>query len=225
MALILNIDTATEKASVCFSDQGRILAIAQNTDQKNHAAFLQPAIQSLVDELKITLSELDAVAVTAGPGSYTGLRVGMASAKGICYALQKPLILVNTLEAMAQSMVAAAGPGMLLCPLIDARRMEVFCAIYSHSLEAVEPAHALILEPNSFADWLGKNTMLFFGSGMPKLRNLLSHPSAHFSDNQHNAADLAVRAEAAWEERRFADLAYAEPLYVKEFFDTKQSSK
>jgi tRNA threonylcarbamoyladenosine biosynthesis protein TsaB len=228
MALILNIDTATEHASVCFSKQGQVIAIAESKDQKNHAAFVQPAIGELASQHSINLQSIDAVAVTAGPGSYTGLRVGMASAKGICYAIQKPLILINTLEVMAQAMMQAGGPlteQTLLCPMIDARRMEVFCAIYNQSFIALEPARALILEPGAFGSFLNEGPVLFSGSGAAKLKPLVAHPNAYFYDSQHTAGDLAARAWLAFQSGRFADLAYAEPLYVKEFFDTSRQSK
>ena len=132
MLLLLNIDTATEHASVCLSKDGIVLGLIESSEQKNHAAFVQPAIQQIINESDYTLADIDAVAATSGPGSYTGLRVGLASAKGICYALDKPLILVNTLETMAQSILynyqstnQPINQSTLLCPLIDARRMEV----------------------------------------------------------------------------------------------------
>ena len=142
MSLILNIDTATEKAHVSLSNDAVILQSLYNESQKDHAGFLQPAILRLVKDAAVSLKNIDAVAVTAGPGSYTGLRVGMASAKGICYALQKPLIALNTLEVMAASAlyhpgIHAANPVDLFCPMIDARRMEVYTALYNRQLETI----------------------------------------------------------------------------------------
>ena len=163
MPLLLNIDTATEHASICLSKEGVVLGLIESTEQKNHAAFVQPAIQQIINESDYALADIDAVAATSGPGSYTGLRVGLASAKGICYALDKPLILINTLETMAQSILSyyqstnqPINPLTLLCPLIDARRMEVFTALYNASLQEIEPPHALIIDEHSFAALLEK---------------------------------------------------------------------
>jgi tRNA threonylcarbamoyladenosine biosynthesis protein TsaB len=224
MPLILSIDTATEHASICLSRDESILGLIEGTEQKNHASFVQPAIKELTTGLGLGLKDIDAVAVTAGPGSYTGLRVGMASAKGICYALQKKLILVNTLEVMAQAMINDPAnqpihPSTLLCPLIDARRMEVFTALYDISLKEIESPHAMILDASSFAALLAANPIIFAGSGHHKLKTLVEQPNARFSFTQHSAADLAARAFTAYVSNHFSDLAYTEPRYVKEFFD------
>ncbi len=176
MSLILSIDTATENASVCLSANGNILAALQNQDQKNHAAFVQPAIQQVMKMANLDLNQIDAVAVTNGPGSYTGLRVGLASAKGLCYALQKPLLLLNTLELMAFASIQqqeSKSENMLFCPLIDARRMEVFTAVYDKTLNPIVAPQAKILDENSFSDLLESNIIIFSGSGHPKLKTLL----------------------------------------------------
>lgn len=229
MPILLNIDTATEHASVCISKGGLVLGIIENAEQKNHASFLQPAIQELMAGSDYLLKDIDAVAVTAGPGSYTGLRVGLASAKGICFALNKPLIMVNTLEVMAQSMVShlqstrtQPPPSALLCPLIDARRMEVFTALYDLSLREIEPPHALIVDENAFSSSLYPHPILFSGSGHLKLKGVVNHPDTAFFDIQHNAGHLAILALNAYKSGRFANLAYSEPLYVKAFFDPSQ---
>lgn len=225
MPFLLNIDTATEHASVCISKGEKILGLVESTEQKNHASFVQPAIQQLMQQAGLALKDINAVAVTWGPGSYTGLRVGLASAKGICYALQKPLILINTLEVMAQSVVShylSAGKGLtpatLLCPLIDARRLEVFTAVYDTTLHEIQPPHALILDEFSFTPLLS-NPVIFSGSGQQKLKTLISDQQAVFLTAQHNASHLAIRALTAYASKHFADLAYSEPLYVKEFFN------
>lgn len=222
MPLLLNIDTATEHASVCLSKDGHVLGMIESTEQKNHASFVQPAIRQLMADAGYPLQQLDAVAATSGPGSYTGLRVGMASAKGICYALDKPLILIHTPEVMAQAVVSREplfDPSFLVCPLIDARRMEVFTALYNVSLSEVQPPHAAIIDESSFSELLNEKTVVFSGSGRTKLKGIVSAPTALFSDVQHHAGDLAARALKAYESRLFADLAYSEPLYVKEFFN------
>ena len=226
MPLLLNIDTATEHASVCISKGTDVMGLIESTEQKNHASFVQPAIHQLVNNSGYQLKDFDAISVTAGPGSYTGLRVGLASAKGICYALQKQLILVNTLEVMAQAILShytsthqSINPSTLLCPLIDARRMEVFTAIYNTSLQEIEPPHALIIDESSFGSLLSLHPMIFSGSGLQKLNGVISDSNAFFADVQHNAYHLAIRALIAYQSSCFADLAYSEPLYVKEFFN------
>ncbi len=231
MSLLLNIDTATEHASVCLSSDNMVLGMIESSEQKNHASFIQPAIQKLMAQSGHSLKDLDAVSVTAGPGSYTGLRVGLASAKGICFALDKPLILVNTLEVMAQSIVShlqssasVIDPSTLLCPLIDARRMEVFTALYTLSLEEIEAPYALIIDEKAFTGEQYQKTIIFSGSGHQKLVDVIRHPKASFLHIQHNASHLAIRASISCQSGNFANLAYAEPLYVKAFFDTSKKA-
>ncbi|MBP9741520.1 MAG: tRNA (adenosine(37)-N6)-threonylcarbamoyltransferase complex dimerization subunit type 1 TsaB, partial [Chitinophagaceae bacterium] len=156
MALLLNIDTATDQASVCLSLNTELIQEIKSADQKNHGSFLQPSIQQILQQNNFTIQQIDAVAVTHGPGSYTGLRVSLASAKGICYALQKPLITINTLEVMAWATRWHISKNLVLntayqiCPMIDARRMEVFTATYNEALECVSPTTPLILNEQSF---------------------------------------------------------------------------
>ena len=166
MSLILNIDTASENAHVSIARDGQVLHILSSESQKEHASFLQTAIQELVKITGIHLKEIDAVAVTAGPGSYTGLRVGFASAKGLCYALKKPLITIGTLEVLMVSALQLYPPGpdenILFCPMIDARRMEVFTAIYQQDLNVYIRPCAMILDEFSFEKDLAKSKILFF---------------------------------------------------------------
>ena len=226
MPLLLNIDTATEHASICLSKDENILGLIESSEQKNHAAFVQPAIEKIMDESGYSLKDIDAVAVTAGPGSYTGLRVGLASAKGICYALDKPLILRNTLEVMAKSVIRfyqannqSINPVAILFPMIDARRMEVFAAQYDSSLHQLHSPYSLILDTIFFDELLAKTPVIFSGTGHFKLKPIVSNPNASFCSVQHNASDLAVLASSSFLNKQFADLAYCEPLYVKEFFN------
>ncbi len=155
--LLLNIDTATEHASICISRGEKVIDMEESSEQKNHAAFVQPAIVRLLAANQLQLADIDAVAVTIGPGSYTGLRVGLASAKGICYALNKPLVTVNTLQVMAQAAYndcvlkgISIDEQTLFCPLIDARRMEVFTAVYDARLAEIEAPYALVTDADSF---------------------------------------------------------------------------
>lgn len=222
MALILNIDTATDVASVCISDNGSSIAYRENNQQKEHASFVHAAISLILKEAGKELVQIDAFAVTSGPGSYTGLRVGLATAKGFCFALNKPLITVNTLQVMAQAAITEqfGSNNMLYCPMIDARRMEVYTAIYNFKMETQLKPTALVLEAASFEGWLNKSTILYFGSGSAKLKGLLSNEKAAFADINSNAKNLAQLAEKLFSQKKFADVAYAEPDYVKEFFST-----
>lgn len=222
MSLILHIDSATEIAQVSLSKDAFILFSLANEKQNDHASFIQPAIAQLIKLADISLSQIDAIAITAGPGSYTGLRVGMASAKGLCYALQKPLITLNTLEVMAASAIdeqneVGALNVNLFCPMIDARRMEVFTAIYNQKLDIVLPNQALLLEPDSYSGLLKEDKILFFGSAVKKWQELCKHPHALFASITIKPASMARLAEYAVEQQRFADLALSEPFYGKEF--------
>ncbi len=218
MPLILNIETAVQSASICLADGETIVATAINPSEKESAAWLHTAIRTLFEQNSFSLHQLEAIAVSAGPGSYTGLRVGMATAKGLCYTLNIPLIAVSTLQTMAASAQALASPGQLLCPMIDARRMEVFTALYNDELKEVIPATNLILEPASFADWLEKYAVLFFGNGSGKASMLIHHFHARFANIETNAVHVAGLSYKKFALHQFSDLAYAEPFYGKEFY-------
>src|SRR6187431_3411411 len=159
MALILNIDTAVDVASICLAKDGNVLTIAMNESQKDHASWLHIAIKEIFEKNNLALGSVDAIAVTGGPGSYTGLRIGMATAKGICYALNKPLISLNTLLMMAHA--AKQENADLFCPMIDARRMEVFTAIYTKELEIVKDPVAITLNEKSFAEYFSNDSICF----------------------------------------------------------------
>jgi tRNA threonylcarbamoyladenosine biosynthesis protein TsaB len=219
MALILNIDTATETASICLANDEAILQIAVNENQKDHASWLQPAIQSLLNKQNIEPSRLNAIAVSNGPGSYTGLRVGLSTAKGLCYSLNIPLITINTLEMMASAFTDTGTD--LICPMIDARRMEVFTAVYNQDLAAVIQPQAMILNENSFATLLEKNKMVFSGSGVDKFQKLVLSKNAFFSTASFNSSLLVKFSRKRFHEKQFADLAYAEPFYLKDFHSSK----
>lgn len=215
MPLILNIDTAVQSASVCLAEGTTVLAASVNPSERESAAWLHTAVQELLAQAKVPLHRIDAVAVSAGPGSYTGLRVGMAAAKGLCYALSVPLLAVPTLQMMA----VAAGPAgtALLCPMIDARRMEVFTALYDAALAEVLPATNAILDPASFASWLQAGTIYFFGNGSGKAANIIQHTNAIFRTVAATAEHMVPLSAAKFERRQFSDLAYSEPFYGKDF--------
>ncbi|MDF2186984.1 tRNA (adenosine(37)-N6)-threonylcarbamoyltransferase complex dimerization subunit type 1 TsaB [Paraflavitalea sp. CAU 1676] len=228
MGLILNIDTATEIAGVCLATNGTPLATMVNREQKDHASWVQPAIASLMQEAGYAMGQLEAVAVTAGPGSYTGLRVGMATAKGLCYALHIPLITDSTLKVIAYATRAAMGLSTdespmsiptLLCPMIDARRMEVFTGVYNLELGEVIPGGACVLDESSFNKELENNRLIFCGNGVRKWKPLCKHSHAMFYEGPpHSVTDLAALSEQRFQQQEWADLAYAEPAYLKEFY-------
>jgi tRNA threonylcarbamoyladenosine biosynthesis protein TsaB len=216
MGLILNIHTALETASVCLSDRETVVEYADNNKQQDHAAWMHPAIRELLRKGNTLTNQLDAVAVTIGPGSYTGLRVGLSAAKGFCYALNIPLITVGTLPLIA--MAAREEASSLICPLIDARRMEVFTAMYTKDLEEIMSPVSMILDQQSFAEELSGNEILFCGNGNKKLKELLSQPNVKYSDIEMTAKHLALKSYQFYREKKFSDLAYTEPLYIKEFY-------
>jgi tRNA threonylcarbamoyladenosine biosynthesis protein TsaB len=224
MSLILNIDTASENAHVSLAKNGLVLHSLSNESQKEHAAFLQTAIQQLTKTTGINLKDVDAIAVTAGPGSYTGLRVGMASAKGLCYALKKPLITIGTLEVLAVSALQLFpndNEDLLYCPMMDARRMEVFTAVYNHDLTMHLQPCAMILDELSFEKELKRNQIVFFGNGSDKWK--LICPDSYRDENAIFKTvsilpkSLSKSTNALFLEKKFTELAYSEPLYLKEF--------
>jgi tRNA threonylcarbamoyladenosine biosynthesis protein TsaB len=220
MPLILNIDTATDRASVSLASDGKVLQERVNGQPVDHAAWIHTAIQKLLhsNDHEYKMSDIQAVAVVAGPGSYTGLRVGMATAKGLCYALHIPLISLNTLRIMAHATIGDISPSLLLCPMLDARRMEVFTALYDASLhELVQPC-AMILDEHSFSAWLDKQEIIFFGSGSRKWKELVQHPNAVFKDIVYTPQDIASVSEDTFTQQAFSELAYTEPIYLKDFY-------
>lgn len=220
MSLILNIETASEKAHVSFANDGLLLASLSSESQKEHAAFLQTAIQQLCKTTSIHLSKIDAVAVTAGPGSYTGLRVGMASAKGLCYALKKPLITLSTLEILTLSAIELfpqTADTVLFCPMMDARRMEIFTAVYQKDLIVCLAPCAMILDEYAFEKELLKTKILFFGSGSGKWKAICKNTNALFEEVEILPQSMCRHSNLYFLQNNFADTAYSEPFYLKEF--------
>lgn len=223
MALILNIDTATGYAGVCLSQDQTVLVSQSHQHQKDHAAFLQPAIEAIMREAGYQLKDIDAVAVTGGPGSYTGIRVGLASAKGICYALNKPLIMVNTLAVIANSALANIGnkaqeKDTIFYAMIDARRMEVFAGMYNLQLLAIENARALVLDELFFEGINCHSKVIFCGDGAKKVEQFTLPINYSIDNSQHNVNHIITLSEAQFKAKNFANLADAEPLYLKEFY-------
>jgi tRNA threonylcarbamoyladenosine biosynthesis protein TsaB len=217
--MILLIDTSTEKAVISVVDMDKLVGFTEENPQpRDHAAWLHPAIKRILEQAGAGMKELEAVAVSAGPGSYTGLRVGMAAAKGICYALGIPLISVNTLRLMAEAMAPLAREQKaLICPMIDARREEVFTAVYSAGMEEILPPQALILDKTSFEQILTDNLLIFTGSGAEKWKILSSSKNAVFFP-QTNVKESFMRISAQYfAERNWTELTGSEPIYLKEF--------
>ncbi|QEC67793.1 tRNA (adenosine(37)-N6)-threonylcarbamoyltransferase complex dimerization subunit type 1 TsaB [Panacibacter ginsenosidivorans] len=231
MALLLNIDTATTYAGVCISNNMEILATEESRDQKNHGSFVQPAIQKLLKQVNISPGAINAIVLSAGPGSYTGLRVGLATAKGLCYALQKPLIMINTLEVMAYASIFAysnfqvGSRDLLFCPMIDARRMEVFTALYNAQLKCLSKPAALVLTEMSAGFLPDNKQIVFSGSGSRKFKNINLRENAVFIENEHSVHHLAVLGAKAFNKNEFTELAYSEPFYIKEFFNPQHGIK
>jgi tRNA threonylcarbamoyladenosine biosynthesis protein TsaB len=222
VSFILNVDTAVESASICLAENGRIISTFTNPSRNDHAAWLHSAIHQILDQTKTRWDQLDALAISAGPGSYTGLRVGMSAVKGICYALKLPMIAINTLQMMAAA--AQNEEAHLLCPMIDARRMEVFTAVFDRNLEEVVSSTNLILSETIFSDLWEKDTICFFGNGSAKMKPLMRHPNVFFSEIDANAGDMAVLSYLKFNTKQFEDLAYTQPFYGKEFYSTLKQS-
>jgi tRNA threonylcarbamoyladenosine biosynthesis protein TsaB len=220
MSLILNIDTATSHASVSLAFEGKLLQERVNSQSMDHAAWIHVAIKELmhVNNHGYQLTDLKAVAVVAGPGSYTGLRVGMSTAKGLCYALNIPLISLNTLNIMAHATNNDISSSQLLCPMLDARRMEVFAALYDTALHELIAPCPMILEMNSFSAWLNKHEIIFFGSGSGKWKEMVQHDNAIFKDVFYTPQDIAFISNDKFTQNAFSGLAYTEPLYLKDFY-------
>jgi tRNA threonylcarbamoyladenosine biosynthesis protein TsaB len=222
MSLILNIDTALETASVSLAKDAEVLSSSVYNEQKDHAAWLHMAVNDLFKKTGHGLHDLAAVAVSIGPGSYTGLRVGLASAKGFCFALNKPLIAIGTLEIMAFAVKEQATE--LICPLIDARRMEVYTALYDKEVVEKIPPYVEELNDNSFATLLDSSSILFCGNGAKKLRSLFKHPRGNFVEMGTTVPSFAELSNNRFIGKKFADVAYTEPLYIKEFFTVARNN-
>jgi len=217
MSLLL-IETATTMCSVALSENGKILAIKEINNGYTHAENVTVFINEVSEKANKKLTEIDAVAISKGPGSYTGLRIGVATAKGLCYALNKPLIAINTLEAMAFGQLQKE-ENALYCPMIDARRMEVYCALFDTKNNFITDTSAEIISENSFAEFLERHKIYFFGDGAAKCKATLSqHKNAIFIDDIFPIAqNMICLAQDAFEKKQFENLAYFEPYYLKEF--------
>ncbi|SMD03556.1 tRNA (adenosine(37)-N6)-threonylcarbamoyltransferase complex dimerization subunit type 1 TsaB [Pedobacter africanus] len=227
MATILQIETATQVCSAAISRNGETIALKEQMASNIHAGSLTLFIKAAMDMAGLQFKDLDAIAVSKGPGSYTGLRIGVSTAKGLCYALDKPLIAIDTLKMMAQGFLSSnAGYSGLVCPMIDARRMEVFTAVFDVALNAVRPVEAKIIDAESFAAELGLAQITFIGDGAMKCETVLEQANARFiPDNFNSASNMSQLADAAYSAGRFEDVAYFEPFYLKDFVATTPKNK
>jgi tRNA threonylcarbamoyladenosine biosynthesis protein TsaB len=223
--MILCIETATGVCSAALCDDTRVMGVAEAPPGMSHAAGLTVIIGQLLGQHGISAEGLDAVAVSKGPGSYTGLRIGVSTAKGIAYGAGIPLIGINTLAAMCSGYLSlnpgVAYPGTLLCPMIDARRMEVYNAVFTPEGTTVRETAASIIDETSFSDLLEEKRMIFFGNGSDKCEGIIRHPNAVFvKDFNLSASYLHLPAVRAMRDKHFEDVAYFEPYYLKEFIAT-----
>ena len=223
MALVLNIETATTNCSVSLSKDGETLVLREdNSLSYSHAETLHIFIDEVFRTSNLNTSDIDAVAVSKGPGSYTGLRIGVSSAKGLCFALDKPLIAIDTLQSLAHQVKLSDG---YIVPMLDARRMEVYSAIYNHNLELIREIKAEILTEDSYNSLLKTNKVYFIGNGVEKTKALIKHPNAIFVENKlPSANEMAYLAELKYKKSDIENVAYFEPYYLKDFIALKKKT-
>lgn len=226
MALILLLETATSMCSVALSRDGQVVSFRERNEPNIHASQLTVFIEAVMKEARVKFKDLSAVAVSKGPGSYTGLRIGVSTAKGLCYALNIPLIAIETLKAMASGFRASAdelNEKNRLCPMIDARRMEVYMSVFTPDLETLEPVQARILDEQSFDSY---PAITLFGDGALKCEALFGNRSGiRIAEFENSARHLAPLAFAKFEDKDFEDVAYFEPFYLKDFVAGKPKDK
>lgn len=227
----LLIETATEICSVALSKGDQIIAVKESDNGFSHAQNLIPFVEEILKESNVDRHSLNAVVLSSGPGSYTGLRIGASSAKGLCYALDIPLISIPTLQSIMLGAKTELPKDnieeeILFCPMIDARRMEVYTALYAKNGELIEDTSAKIIDENTFKDILEKQVVVFCGNGMPKCKSILeTYPNARFSDTPLSSANMAKQALLKYEAKQFEDVAYFEPFYLKEYIAVKSTVK
>ncbi|WP_111706841.1 tRNA (adenosine(37)-N6)-threonylcarbamoyltransferase complex dimerization subunit type 1 TsaB [Lutibacter citreus] len=219
MAYILNIETATKNCSVSVAENGKTIALKElNDGGYSHAEKLHEFIKQTVEDAHISITDLKAVAVSKGPGSYTGLRIGVSAAKGLCFALNIPLISIDTLKSLGQ---AIAFPNNYIIPLLDARRMEVYSAVFKNN-ECVRDVKAEIIDENSFLEFLQESDVYFLGDGAEKCKEIITHKNAHFIDDKFPSSnEMSVLSYNKYKKSDTEDVAYFEPFYLKDFLVTK----
>lgn len=224
--ILLHIETATDVCSVALSRGSEIIGLKEEAGGNNHAKNLLPFVDEVLKQSGVSMSEINGVAVSIGPGSYTGLRIGVSTAKGIAYTAGIPVMVVSTLESIAQGAKALwsenASEPVQIVPMIDARRMEVFTTRFTYDMQPLEEVSAKIVDENTFAELLSEQKVLFCGNGMPKCRELLStFPNACFIDAPVSAKNMLPTALKKWQNSDFENVAYFEPFYLKEYVAAK----
>jgi tRNA threonylcarbamoyladenosine biosynthesis protein TsaB len=226
MPIILSIETATPVCSCTLSRDGEILLNRESYKGQSHASLLGVFVQEIMVYARKNNLVIDAVAVSSGPGSYTGLRIGVSEAKGLSYGLGVPMIAIPTSRIMASMMIDKVNKDTLLCPMIDARRMEVYATFFDRSLNVVRETTADIIESDSYDNLLDENKIAFFGNGSDKCKKVSTHPNAIFIDDVHPLASAMIPlAEEAYAVKDFVESAYFEPFYLKEFVATTPKNK
>ncbi|NOS56260.1 MAG: tRNA (adenosine(37)-N6)-threonylcarbamoyltransferase complex dimerization subunit type 1 TsaB [Cyclobacteriaceae bacterium] len=228
MSLLLSIETSTLGCSVALHEQGKLLHSVETQVPQSASSQLAVMIQQVFNESRKKPAELKGVAVAAGPGSYTGLRIGVATAKGLCYALEIPLVSINTLELLAYQFINSKkieSSSSLLCPMLDARRMEVYTILLDAKLNILRPTEAKVIDATSYVDLLENNSIYFFGDGAAKCQEFIKHPNARFvADITPLASYLGEMGFAKWEKNQVEDIASFEPFYLKDFLIRKPIS-
>jgi tRNA threonylcarbamoyladenosine biosynthesis protein TsaB len=226
MSLILSLETSAKVCSVALHDQGQLLVAKEIHIEQSHASKLAVLMDEVIKESAVEVSQLGAVAVSSGPGSYTGLRIGTSTAKGLCFALDIPLLSIGSLELMAIQMGKQNEAKAYLCPMIDARRMEVYCEVFDSSLNVVQAIEAKIIEPLSFGDLLAEHEIIFFGDGSDKCKDQITHPNAKFVPGIYAAAsEMGQPVYRKFQKQQLEDLTSFEPHYLKEFMLKKPAAK
>ncbi|MFH2143351.1 MAG: tRNA (adenosine(37)-N6)-threonylcarbamoyltransferase complex dimerization subunit type 1 TsaB [Bacteroidota bacterium] len=229
MAVILGIETSTDICSVAISINETDIRFIEQSNHNVHAEKLTVFIEKLLIENKITPDKVDAVAVSIGPGSFTGLRIGVSTAKGICYAAGIPIIAVNSLEIIAKAFLEnnldLLNDNTLICPMIDARRMEVYYSIFDRNLKTIEATSSIIIDNNNFHKYLTDYEIVFTGNGSEKAKGVINHINAKFQNRYSSAKYLVQLALKKYENKNFEDLAYFEPFYLKEFIAIPPKNK
>ena len=221
MEIIILIETSTSLCSVALAEDGAVTAYRESSAPKAHASLTAVFVQEVLQERGVTLSDCDAVCVSKGPGSYTGLRVGVSTAKGLCFGSGRPLLAVGTLDTLVAQ---AEGEYKYIIPMIDARRMEVYACVFENGAQITE-TEPVIVDENSFAEYLEQGPCLFIGDGAGKCADVIKHPNAQFCQCNPKASAMLSPAMNALNEKRFEDVAYFEPFYLKEFVATVSKKK
>ena len=228
MARILLIETSTAQLSTALAEDGVVTAFRICGEPRMHAALTAPSVQEVLNEKGLAVKDLDAVCVGKGPGSYTGLRVGVSTAKGLCFGAGVPLLSAGTLDVLvseAHRLGVVPEGCRAIVPMVDARRMEVYAAVFTPDGRQLTETKPIVVDADSFAAELAEGPVLFIGDGALKCREVLSSPNAHFAEAFPTAMAMASLAEAAWNEKRFEDVAYFEPFYLKDFVATVSRKK